>query len=360
MLQRQIEHHMCFHRLPKVALHRHFEGSLRLETLMEVKENVGLDVQVDTIDQLRGMVTMANRRGTSQTYLSNFKILRQFFRSQELIQRYAREVVADAAADNIRYLELRFTPRALAQVSGFDFSEVTDWVCDAVAEACAEHGIITRLILSMNRNESLEIGEGIAQTAVDHKDKGVVGLDLAGGEDTHPTQPFGSIFVRAKQEGLGITVHAGEWSGPESVRYAIENLVADRIGHGVRVIENSDIARLARERGMVFEVCPSSNIQSGIAPDLWHHPLRDMFFLSLRTTLNTDNTCVSAVTLSEEMYRVHTEMGFGLAELKQMTMNAARAAFIPEAERALLVTEFETALTEFEDESLEFTPERVI
>lgn len=337
----------CFHCLPKIALHRHLEGSLRLGTLLEVSQRIeGLNLPVQTIDEMRGLVTMANRRGTSKTYLQNFEILRLFFRSQELIQRYAGEVVADAAADNIRYLELRFTPRALSQVSGFDMAEVTGWVCDAVAQAAAAYRITARLILSMNRNESLEIGERIAQIAVDHRDRGVVGLDLAGYEDTHPTQPFGSIFVRAKQAGLGITVHAGEWRGPESVRYAIENLIADRIGHGVRVVENSDVTRLAWERGTVFEVCPTSNIQSGIAPDLAHHPLRDMFYLNLKTTLDTDNTCVSAVTLTDEMYRAHMAMGFSLDDIKHLTLNAARAAFLPAEERAALVAEFERLLAE--------------
>jgi adenosine deaminase len=338
------------HRLPKVALHRHLEGSLRLETLLEVNQTEGLNLPARTVDEMRGLVTMANQRGTFRNYLQKFKVLRLFYRSPELIDRFAYEAVADAAADHIRYFELRFNPRALSQDCDFGFEEVTGWVCDAVARASADHDIITRLLLTMNRHESLEIGESIAQAAVDFKGRGVVGLDLAGNEREFPIRPFGPIFVQAKQDGLNITVHAGEWTGADTVRYAIENLYADRVGHGVRVIEDSAVARLARERGIVFEVCPTSNLQSGVVREATQHPLRDMFSLNLTTTVNTDNTCVSDITLTQEIDHAVENLGFSLRDVKQLTLNAARAAFLPEAERQALVAGFESALAEFPDD----------
>jgi adenosine deaminase len=292
---------------------------------------------------------MANRRGNHRAYLQKFHILRLFYRSPELISRFAYEVVSDAAADGVRYLELRVTPKALAQDCGFAFEEVTRWVCDAIMRASADHDIRVGLILSMNRHESLEIGEEIARAAAAFKDKGVVGLDLAGNEREYPIRPFGPIFVAAKQDGLGITVHAGEWTGAETVRYAIENLYADRVGHGVRVIEDSAVARMAHERGIVFEVCPTSNVQSSVVRDFEHHPLRDMLFFNLVTTLNTDNTCVSNVTLSEEMDNVIERLGMNLSHIKAMLINAARAVFLPDSERRALVDELSAALDEFPD-----------
>jgi adenosine deaminase len=344
------ERRQLLHSLPKVALHRHLEGSLRLDTLVEIAHQDGLDVPARTVEEMRSLVTMANRQADQRTYLRKFQVLRLFHRSPKIIWRFAYEVVADAAADNVRYLELRFTPRALAQVRGFPLAEVTDWVCDAVEHAVRDYGVKTRLILSMNRHERLEIGETIAQMAVDRKDKGVVGLDLAGYEMDFPAKPFGSLFAWAKQAGLGITIHAGEWTGPKTVRDAIENLAADRVGHGVRVVEDASVARLARDRGIVFEVCPSSNVQSGVVCDISQHPLRDMFSLNLLTTINTDNTCVSAVTLTDEMENIMDGLGFSLRDIKAMLLNAAQAAFLPEEERQPLLEQFKKELTDVPDE----------
>lgn len=339
------------HRLPKVELHRHLEGSLRLDTLLELArhDGNGIDVPARSLDEMRALVTMADRRGDNRAYLQKFSILRLFYRSPEIISRFAYEAVADAAADNVRYLELRFTPRALAAVCGFPFEEVTDWVCEAVSRSAADHHLTARLILSINRHEGVEIGEAIAQVAIDRQCVGVVGLDIGGDEAAYSARPFGSLLVQAKQAGMGITMHAGEWDGARSVRDAIEYWHADRIGHGVRVIEDSSVTQMARDRGIVFEVCPTSNIQSGVAQSIALHPLRDMFDLGLRTTLNTDNTCVSAVTLTDEMEIISDGLGFALADIKKMQRTALESAFLPEAERAVLLKRLSEELDPFPD-----------
>ncbi|MCZ7546547.1 MAG: adenosine deaminase [Anaerolineae bacterium] len=338
------------HRLPKVGLHRHLEGSLRLETLVEIAQTDNIGVPARTVTEMRALVTMANRRGDNHAYLQKFNTLRLFYRTPEIIHRFAYEAVADAAADNVRYLELRFTPRALASVSGFPFEQVTDWVCDAVQRSAADHNIMVRIILSMNRHEAVSIGEKIAQVAVDRAGQGVVGLDIGGDEASYSARPFGPLFIHAKQSGLGITMHAGEWSGAASVRDAIENWSADRIGHGVRVVEDSEVAALARDRGVVFEVCPTSNLQSGVVPHIGVHPLRDMFYLGLKVTLNTDNTGVSGVTLTDEVATVMDGLGFTLRDIKQMQRTSCQAAFLPEAERAALLQRISAELDEFPDE----------
>ncbi len=337
-------------RLPKVELHRHLEGSLRLESLLEIAQRDGIDVPARNLDEMRALVTMANRRGDNRAYLQKFSTLRLFYRTPETISRFAYEVVADAAADNLRYLELRFNPRALSAVSGFPFEEVTDWVCDAVTRSAADHNIAARLILSINRQEGVEVGEAIAQVAVDRQCDGIAGLDISGDEAAVSAKRFGSLFVQAKQSGLGITIHAGEWSGAESVRDAIENWSADRIGHGVRVVEDSSATQVARDRGVFFEVCPTSNLQSGVVSSITAHPLRDMFFLGLRVTLNTDNTCVSAVTLTDEMETVIDGLDFSLRDIKQMLYTACEAAFLTETERAALCARLSAELNPYPDE----------
>lgn len=325
--------------LPKIELHRHLEGSLRLTTLIDLARQHKISVP-RTVDGLRPLVQVTPESPyTFEHFLSKFATLRKFFLTPEIIQRVAREAVEDAAEDNVRYMELRFTPKALANASGFDFSDVIGWVCQAVDEAQVGRNITVRLIVSINRHESPAIAEKAIRAAYDYRDKGVVGIDMAGLEAGYDYEPFRGIFHEAHTAGLGVTVHAGEWAGPENVQYAIETLAADRIGHGVRVIEAPQIAALARDRAVAFEVCVTSNIHSGVSPSLWQHPLRRMMALGLHTTLNTDDPLLSNITLSDELLAAVRGCGVSVADLRQMTLNAAHCAFLPPPQRAELVAE---------------------
>jgi adenosine deaminase len=169
-------------------------------------------------------------------------------------------------------------------------------------------------------------------------------LDIAGNEVEFPAEPFAPIFREAKESGLKITVHAGEWGGAENVREAIEVLGADRIGHGVRVLEDQDVVALAKERGTVFEVCVTSNYQSGVTPSLEAHPLRAMIDAGLTTTINTDDPSISRISLSGEYQMIHDQLGFPIDLLKELTVNAVNATFLPEAEREKLMKKFKKDL----------------
>jgi len=326
--------------LPKIELHRHLEGSLRLETLSEIARthNVGLP---QDIEALRPHVQIVDSDlGDLRHFLSKFDALRRFYRSPEIVERVTREAIADCAADNIKYLELRFTPRALAATMNFPLEDVSAWVVDATERAAQEFGVEVRLIISMNRHESVKLGEEVARIAVDHLGNGVVGLDLAGNEASFPATPFAPIFHEAKQAGLKITVHAGEWSGADSVREAIEHIGADRLGHGVRIVQDSSVVRIARERKIAFEVCVTSNLQSGSIKHLEQHPLKKLHHLSLLTTINTDDPSVSDITLTDELVVVTNDLGLTLDDVKTNILNAVRVAFLPDAERAKLAAQF--------------------
>lgn len=326
--------------LPKIDLHRHLEGSLRLTTLVEIAREHGLNLPAGDVESLRPLVQVTENDRDFRDFLAKFDVLRRFYLTPEGVSRLAYEVVADAAADNVKYLELRFTPMALAKAQNFALEDVADWVIEAVNRAQADHGIQVRLIASFNRHEPVDVGRRVTQIAVDRLDKGIAGLDLAGDEVNFGSGPFAPLFAEAHQAGLGITVHAGEWTGPETVREAIEQMSAMRIGHGVRVVEDSSVVQLALERGATFEVCVTSNVQSGVVRRLEDHPLRDLFSLNLRTTINTDDPSVCDVTLTHEYLVAAKTLGFEVGDIKRTILTAAESAFLPPPEQAALVARF--------------------
>lgn len=326
-----------FQQLPKVDLHRHLEGTLRVNTLVEIAHQQSITLPVNA-EALHAQVQIQPDEPLNSTvFLSKFQTLRQFYQTPEIIARVTREAIEDARADGVRYLELRFTPLALARVRGFALSEVMDWVCESAAAASRDFDLPTRLIVSVNRHESVEIAAQVAELALQRMERGIVALDLAGNEVDFSAIPFLDVFRAARNGGLKVTVHAGEWGGPGNVREAIEVFQADRIGHGVRVMEDPAVAAVARERQTVFEVCVTSNFQSGVVPTLIAHPIRRMLAEGLNVTVNTDDPSISQITLSDE-YGVAVEV-FGLshAALTGVILAAARASFLNEAEKTDLL-----------------------
>jgi adenosine deaminase len=332
--------------LPKIDLHRHLEGSLRLSTLVEVARRFELDLPAGDLEALRPLVQVTNDEPNFRNFLEKFNVLRRFYQAPDVISRLAYEVVADAARDNVRYLELRFTPYALASSQGYALADVTDWVLAAVQAAVRDHpGLRVGLIASINRHESLAIAEQVARLAIERRDQGIVGLDLAGDEVNHSAEQFRPLFLAAREAGLGVVAHAGEWTGAATVRDAIEALAVQRIGHGVRVLEDPAVVALARERGIVFEVCLTSNVQTGVVPRLGDHPLCQMANQGLRITINTDDPAVSDTDLTEEYGKAIDHLGFSLAEIKHSILIAAESAFLPPPARAALVEGFRAALS---------------
>ncbi|PJF40897.1 MAG: adenosine deaminase [Phototrophicales bacterium] len=331
--------------LPKIDLHRHLEGSIRVETLIEVARLYQIDLPESDVETLRPHVQIV--KGDPRTwreFLGKFRVLRRFFQSPEVIKHITREVVIDAADDNVKYLELRFTPHALSRHIDCTYYDVVSWVCETVRAVEATHDIQVGLILSMNRHEELQIGEEILRTALEFHDCGIAGLDLAGQEPGYPAEPFRKVFLKAKEANLGVTIHAGEWAGPENVRRAVEHLGADRIGHGVRSADDPDLIEFLIERGVLLEICPTSNIQSGVVSEMSRHPLVELFKHNVRTTINTDDPAISNITLTDEIVHVVENTTLTIEDIKQQILTAAAGAFLPEDERAALVNRFETLL----------------
>ncbi|WP_420630960.1 adenosine deaminase [Candidatus Leptofilum sp.] len=330
--------------LPKIDLHRHLEGSLRLETLLEIARQHKLDVPTTDLEALRPLVQVTNDPATHEAFLGKFEVLRHFYRSPELIRRLVYEAVADAAEDNVKYLELRFSPQALTRVRGFSMADAADWVIASVNKAEVDFDIQVGLIVTLVRHDPVHQARQVAEIAFERFGKGIVGLDLAGDEVKFPSRPFTPLFKEAKQVGLGITVHAGEWASAYGVREAVLDLFADRIGHGVRTLENSEILRLVRDRKTAFEVCLTSNLQTGVVHQMDHHPLVDMLDVGLHATINTDDPSISNCTLTDEYEIALNKLKIEYPTLRQTVLTAANAAFLPPDERQKLVQKFESLL----------------
>jgi adenosine deaminase len=334
--QRMADLRQALHSLPKIDLHRHLEGSLRLSTLVDIAREHGVDLPSYNIEDLRPYVQITDDPADFHRFLEKFRLLRRFYKTPEAVARVAYEAVADAADDNVRYLELRFNPAALARTQGFSFEEVTDWVIGAVDQAQRDYPISVRLIATAVRHEGVDNARRIAEVAIARRERGIAGLDLAGDEVNFDAAPFAPIFHEASRAGLGVTVHAGEAGGAQNVRQAVVEMGAQRIGHGVRAIENSNVIRLLRERNVTLEVCPTSNLQTGVMHNFSHHPLRDLYMLGVPVTLNTDDPSVSDTTLTDEYLVALMAMGIRIDHLRRMNDYALRAAFLPDAQRQAL------------------------
>jgi adenosine deaminase len=330
--------------LPKVELHRHLEGSLRLDTMLEIAKQHGITIPADVLRLSTLVQVQEQDKFTFQNFLSKFNTLRLFYRSPDAIHRITREAIEDAVKDNIKYMELRFTPVALSRAERFPLHDVINWVIASTKETARKHNINVKLIASVNRHESAEIAEQVAWLAADHMNDGIVALDLAGNEAEFPSKPFYGIFKEAKQTGLHVTIHAGEWGPAIHVKEAIEELGAERIGHGVRVLEDENITALTRERGTACEVCITSNYQSGVVESLETHPLMKMFEKGINVTINTDDPSISRITLSHEYYNACDALQMPQYTLKERIVAAAQAGFLPDDEKDKLVSKLKQDL----------------
>lgn len=317
---------------------------MRLDTMVDIARQHGMTIPADVLRLSTLVQVQEEDKFTFQNFLAKFNTLRMFYRSPDVIHRITREAIEDAAKDNVKYMELRFTPVALSRAERFPLQDVIDWVMTSAQDAAKKHNVIVRLIASVNRHESTDLAEQVAWISAAYINDGVVALDLAGNEAEFPSQPFYGIFKEARQAGLHVTIHAGEWGPAAHIKEAIEELGAERIGHGVRVLEDESITALAQERGTAFEVCITSNYQSGVVESLETHPLMKMFENGINVTINTDDPSISRITLSHEYYTACDELHLPQFTLKERIIAAAQAGFLTNNEKDKLVKQLKKDL----------------
>lgn len=325
--------------LPKAELHVHLDGSLRPETMVEFARTTGTALPASEPTALQAAMS-AEEAGSLEAYLRRFELTLSLLQSAEALERAAYELTMDSAAENVRYLEVRFSP-ILNTREGLRPDEVLEAALAGLRAAEEEAEIRTALIVCALRDMEPSVSEELAELAVGFGDRGVVAFDLAGAERGNPPRPHARAFRIAVDGGLSVTVHAGEAAGPDSVREALEEGRADRIGHGTLLYEDPDLMRLVKTLRIPLEVCLTSNVQTGAVKDFASHPLRRYYDEGLVVTLNTDNRLVSDTTLTDEYLRAHEHLGFTWEELREVTLTGFRSAFVSGNEKKVLVAEME-------------------
>jgi adenosine deaminase len=322
-------------RLPKAELHCHLDGSVRPETLLELGREHRVPMPADNVDALRDFMIVRDARDL-EDYLTRFDITLSVMQTADALDRIAYELAEDAAAEGVRYIEMRYSP-VLNTRHDLSLGEAVEAPLRGIERARRDHGIVARLIICALRNLSPGISLELARLAVAYKGEGVVGFDLAGGERGHPASAHALAFAYAQEHGLRCTCHAGEGAGADSVREAVHTCRAHRIGHATRLIEDAALTDFVNDQRIALEICLTSNVQTRAAASYETHPLRQYYDAGLNVVLNTDNRLMSGTTLTDEYVHAAEQLGFSFDELATIAMNGFESAFLPPEERATLV-----------------------
>jgi len=333
-------------RMPKTDLHVHLDGSLRVETVLELAPQSGLRLPTDDLEKLRGFLQVQGTVEDLARYIEKFEMTLQVMQTADALHRIAYELAEDAAAENVRYMEVRYAP-ILHQRKGLELPQIVDAVLSGLREAEQDFGIRTGVIICGIRSINPETSMKLAELAVAYKGKGVVAFDLAGVEYNYPAKDHIHAFYHVRNNNINCTLHAGEAYGPESIHQAIHYCGAHRIGHGTRLIEDEDLMAYVNDHRIPLEICLTSNVQTRSVRSLESHPFRRYFDAGIRVTINTDNRLISGTTVTNELYLAATTFNLSLDDVKKVITNGFKSAFLPYEERAELLRQVTAELAKF-------------
>ncbi|MDP1859800.1 MAG: adenosine deaminase [Gemmatimonadaceae bacterium] len=321
--------------LPKAELHCHLDGSLRPSTMLDLAREYKVVMPRDDADAL-GDFMLVRDAANLEDYLTRFDTTLSVMQTADSLDRVAYELAEDAAREGVRYLEVRFAP-ILNIRGGLSLGEAVEAPLRGLARAERDHGIVARVLVCSLRHLPPDTSMELARLAVAYKSHGVVGFDLAGGEAGYPASAHADAFAYAHAHDLACTCHAGEGDGADSVRQAVYGCCAQRIGHATRLIEDASLTDYVNDQRIALEICLTSNVQTRAASSYEAHPLRQYFDRGLNVVLNTDNRLMSGVNLVDEYLHAARELDFTFDELARMAINGFESAFIPLAERQLMI-----------------------
>jgi len=323
------------HGWPKAELHVHLDGALRPQTMLELARVQGVRLPADTAEGLARVLDVSGSQSLEQ-YLEKYTITLSVMQTAEALERIAYEFVVDAAGENLRYVEVRYSP--LLHRPALTIAGAIEAPLAGVRRASAETGTKVGLILCGIRTMSPASSLELAHAAVDYRGEGVVAFDLAGPERGHPANEHRSAFEYAAQHGLACTCHAGEGDGPHSIHDALHTCGAQRIGHGTRLGEDPALLEYVVEHKIPLEMCLTSNVHTHAVRSIAEHPFRTYLQQGVVVTLNTDGRLVDGISLTDEYFAAHAVLGLTKEELMRVVLNTCESAFLPEYERVALVS----------------------
>ena len=322
-------------RLPKAELHCHLDGSVRPMTLIELGAEYGIAMPATTPDALAAFMLVSDARNL-EDYLARFEVTLAVMQTERALERVAYELAVDSAAEGVRYLEVRYCP-ALNQRRGLSLGAAVEAPLRGLQRAERDHGIIARVIVTALRTQPADHSLELARLAVAYRRAGVVGFDLAGGEAGNPASRHASAFRHAQSHDMACTCHAGEGDGAASVRDAVHQCGAHRIGHATRLIDDPSLMDYVADRRIALEICLTSNVQTRASTSYEAHPFRAYFDRGMNVVLNTDNRLMSGVTLTDEYAAAASHLGFTIDELCTVALNGFESGFLPWHERQALI-----------------------
>ncbi len=331
---------------PKVLLHDHLDGGLRPQTVIELARDTRYDgLPTTDAGELAAFFTSGADRKSLELYLEGFEHTVAVMQTPETLTRVAAECAEDLAADGIVYAEVRYAPE-LSTRAGLGLDEVVEAIVDGFRRGSAGRDITVGFIVTAMRQFARSVE--VAELAIRYRDAGVCGFDVAGPEAGFPPTRYLDAFNLIHHANFHLTIHAGEAFGLPSIWEALQWCGAERLGHGVRIVDDIEtgpdgeirlgrLANFVRDRRIPLEMCPTSNVHTGAVAAIEEHPIDLLRRLRFRVTVNTDNRLMSGVTLSDEFATLSREFGFGLDEMQWLTLNAIKSAFNPFDERLRII-----------------------
>ena len=322
--------------IPLIDLHRHLEGNIRLETIIDLARQYNIALPADSATGLRPYVQITERQPGVMAFLEKFNIPMQVICNTDAVRRIANEAVLDAAAEGIDYVELRFSPLFIAEKHQMDPRAVVEAVLEGVTQGKGNSGIMVNLLGIISRTYGPQKAWQELDALLSQADK-LVGLDLAGDEANFPAELFEEHFDRAIAAGLNITVHAGESAGADSIWQSIQKLGAQRIGHGLAAIQDPKLMDFLFERQIGIEANLTSNVQTSSVADYASHPMKQFLENGLLASLNSDDPGISGIDLRYEYDVAAPQAGLSPQMIRQAQLNALESAFLkPKEKKALL------------------------
>jgi len=319
-------------RLPLVELHRHLDGSIRLETILDLADQHGIALPATDVAGLAPYIHVDESTPGLMAFLERFEHMTAVLVDADACRRVAYENVEDARAEGIDYIELRYSPWFMAESHGMDPAEVMEACADGVRAAERDTGIRANIIGILSRTYGVEACMKELDAILAHRDH-IVGVDLAGDELRYPAHLFTNHFDRVRDAGLHVTIHAGEADGPQSVWSAIEDLGAERIGHGFRAVEDPALVEHLAKHGIGLEACPTSNLHTSTVRNYSSHPIKALADEGVKFCLNTDDPGISAIDIEHEYTVAAPATGLSGKQIHQSQLDGLEMAFLSEQDK---------------------------